>query len=94
MTYQTLNVEESEDIITVTLNRPVRRNALNPQMIEELIQVMDDLAQHSSGVMILTGTGTTFCAGLDLENLKSLVHQTFQQQRREDLDLAADLGTD
>jgi enoyl-CoA hydratase/carnithine racemase len=62
MAYQTLNVEESEDVTTVTLNRPERRNALNPQMIDELIQVMDDLAQRSAGVMILTGTGTAFCA--------------------------------
>ena len=74
MPYQTLYMTEMEDIVTVTLNRSERRNALTPQMIDELIATFDDLSDRNSGVLILTGRGPAFCAGLDLEHLQSL-HQ-------------------
>ena len=83
MSYQTLYVTEMDRVVTVTLNRPERRNALNPQMIDELIGVIDALAGRSSGVMILTGRGSAFCAGLDLEHLKSLTGKT-QMEHHED----------
>jgi methylglutaconyl-CoA hydratase len=83
MAYQTLYVTEMDKVVTVTLNRPERRNALNPQLIDELTGVIDALAGRSSGVMILTGRGSAFCAGLDLEHLKSLIGKT-QAEHRED----------
>lgn len=83
MPYQALHVAESEDVVTVTLHRPERRNALNPQLIDELLAVIEELAGRSSGVMILTGSGAAFCAGLDLDHLKSLTQQTPQQQRED-----------
>lgn len=83
MLYQALHVAESEDVVTVTLHRPERRNALNPQLIDELLTVIEELAGRSSGVMILTGSGAAFCAGLDLDHLKSLTQQTPQQQRED-----------
>ncbi len=76
MSYQTLYVTEAEKIAIVTLNRPERRNALNPQLIEELTKVIEEFGRRSSGVMILTGRGSAFCAGLDLEHLKSLTNKT------------------
>jgi methylglutaconyl-CoA hydratase len=76
-------VTEMDKVVTVTLNRPERRNALNPQLIDELTGVIDVLAGRSSGVMILTGRGSAFCAGLDLEHLKSLIGKT-QTEHRED----------
>lgn len=81
MPYQTLYVTESDRVVTVTLNRPERRNALNPQMVDELIAVIDSLARRTSGVMILTGRGPAFCAGLDLEHLKALVSRTPAEHR-------------
>lgn len=83
MSYQTLYVTETDKVITVTLNRPERRNALNPQLIDELIGVIDTLAKRSSGVMILTGRGSAFCAGLDLEHLKSLAGKTEMEHRQD-----------
>ena len=83
MPYQTLYVTESDRIVTVTLNRPERRNALNPQMMDELIAVIDHLARRASGVLILTGRGPAFCAGLDLEHLKALVSKS-EAEHRED----------
>lgn len=83
MSYQTLHVSEAEKIVTVTLNRPERRNALNPQLIDELVAVMDALSHRRSGVMILTGRGSAFCAGLDLEHLKSLANKTVAEHRED-----------
>ncbi len=83
MSYQTLYVTETDRVITVTLNRPERRNALNPQLIDELIGVIDALAKRSSGVVILTGRGSAFCAGLDLEHLKSLTGKTEMEHRQD-----------
>ena len=76
MPYQTLFITETEEIVTVTLNRSERRNALTPQMIDELIATIDDLSNRNSGVLILTGRGPAFCAGLDLEHLQSLISKT------------------
>ncbi len=83
MSYQTLYVTETERVVTVTLNRPERRNALNPQMIEELVEIIDGMARRSCGVMILTGRGAAFCAGLDIEHLKSLVHKSPAEHRED-----------
>ena len=81
MPYQTLYVSEVDKVVTITLNRPDRRNALNPQLIEELITIIDCLARRTSGVVILTGRGAAFCAGLDLEHLQSLASKTAAEHR-------------
>ncbi|WP_205948532.1 crotonase/enoyl-CoA hydratase family protein [Pueribacillus theae] len=66
--YETLKVDVSERIMTVTLNRPERLNAFNSQMMNELISVFDR-ADADDGVraIIMTGEGRGFCAGADLE---------------------------
>jgi enoyl-CoA hydratase len=54
-------------ITQVTLNRPDRLNAMNYALISELHAALDDLAEdRACRVIILTGTGRGFCAGLDL----------------------------
>ena len=88
MHYQNLYVTETEKIVTVTLNRPERRNALNPQMIEELVDVIESMSRRSCGVMILTGRGPAFCAGLDLEHLKALVHKSAAEHREDSQHIA------
>jgi methylglutaconyl-CoA hydratase len=79
--YATLEVKEAAGIHTITMNRPERRNALNPQMIAELTHAMGEAATCTCGVVVLTGAGTAFCSGMDLENLKSLTHQRPEEQR-------------
>ncbi len=73
--YATLEIKEADSIHTITLNRPERRNALNPQMIAELTHAFGEASTCACGVVVLTGAGTAFCSGMDLENLKSLTHQ-------------------
>lgn len=57
----------SRGLVSVTLNRPERRNALNISMMQQLVESLKDLAgDKSTRVVILKGAGPVFCAGLDL----------------------------
>jgi methylglutaconyl-CoA hydratase len=82
MPYQNLLVAYTEKLATVTLNRPEKRNALSPETIEELLAALDEIEQSPARVALLTGAGKAFCAGMDLEALKSLA-----EQARENLQL-------
>jgi methylglutaconyl-CoA hydratase len=79
--YATLQIKEAAGTHTITLNRPERRNALNPQLMAELIHALGEAAVCPCGVVVLTGAGTSFCSGMDLENLKSLTRQRPEDQR-------------
>jgi methylglutaconyl-CoA hydratase len=81
ITYATLQIQEAEGIHTITMNRPERRNALNPQMIAELTHAINDASTCACGVVVLTGAGTAFCSGMDLENLRALGTQRPEDQR-------------
>jgi len=61
---------------TIILNRPEKRNALSRAMLGELMQAFEDMhAEKSVRAVILTGAGTSFCSGLDLDEL----HATSQE---------------
>lgn len=63
-----LDIETSDHIATVTLNRPDTRNALNPELIVRLARLWEDLrGDEDVRAVVLTGSGgSTFCAGFDL----------------------------
>ncbi len=66
-------VEDVGGVRTITLNRPERRNALNPEMQGELIAAFEAAsADDGVRVVVLAGAGESFCAGLDLEVLRGL----------------------
>ena len=74
MAYQTLLTELAEGILTVTINRPDKLNALNQQVLEELNQILDDIYKDNAikGV-ILTGSGPkAFVAGADISGFLSV----------------------
>jgi methylglutaconyl-CoA hydratase len=79
--YATLEIKEDDRVHTIILNRPERRNALSPQMIAELTHALGEASTCSCGVVVLTGAGSAFCSGMDLENLKSLTNQRPEDQR-------------
>ena len=63
-------LEVSNQIATITLNRPERRNAINQQLLVDLYGMLETVsASDDIRVIILTGNGPSFCAGLDLEAL-------------------------
>jgi 2-(1,2-epoxy-1,2-dihydrophenyl)acetyl-CoA isomerase len=71
MGYQTLIVENDGGVVTVTLNRPEARNALDLVMRRELVGVLDDIeADATARVVILTGASEHFCAGGDVKSMQ------------------------
>ena len=79
MSYSTLKLTIETDIALLTLNRPEKRNALSPQLIEELMAALDAVEAAPVRVLILTGEGQAFCSGMDLEYLKGLAGQSAEQ---------------
>ncbi|MEM6307818.1 MAG: enoyl-CoA hydratase-related protein, partial [Pseudomonadota bacterium] len=65
MIYETLLVDFSDNIATITLHRPDKMNALNTQMRAELIDAVKDMGRKAR-VVVITGTGRAFCSGQDL----------------------------
>jgi len=73
MSYQHILYDVDSRIATITLNRPERMNAWTATMEREVRQAMDAAAaDHSVRAIILTGAGRAFCAGADMEDLKTL----------------------
>jgi len=72
MTYQTIQLTTDSGITTITFNRPEKRNAISFQLVDELLGAFDEIEQSGALIVILTGAGKAFCAGLDLDDLKSL----------------------
>src|ERR1700758_4859317 len=74
--YSTLVLGFSGEIAQITLNRPDKRNAINTQMIAELQTALDPIEKSHSRVVIVTGAGKAFCAGMDLEMLSAIAKQS------------------
>jgi methylglutaconyl-CoA hydratase len=75
--YSTLLLECRDAIATITLNRPDKRNAVTSAMIADLQSVLDAIEKnHATRVVILTGAGKAFCAGMDLEMLAAIAKQS------------------
>src|SRR5712664_1107374 len=74
--HSTLILEFSGEIAKITLNRPEKRNAINTQMIAELQTALDTIEKSHSRVVIVTGAGTSFCAGMDLDMLAAIAKQS------------------
>lgn len=67
-------------VYTISLNRPEKRNALNKEMIHELIDVISFINNHTKGkVIVLKGKGDTFCSGADLEWMKLGLTQNLEE---------------
>jgi enoyl-CoA hydratase/carnithine racemase len=63
-------VDGGDGVRTVTLHNPERRNAIGPQMINELLYALDDAhADDDIRAVVLTGEGKAFCAGGDFAQM-------------------------
>ena len=66
---ETLIVERKDGVVTVTMNRPERKNAANGVMLNELKEVFAEVEDRPDDrVMVLTGAGGSFCSGADLSD--------------------------
>lgn len=74
--YSTLLLDISGQIASITLNRPDKRNAVSATMIAELQTALDEVEKSHARVVIITGAGKAFCAGMDLEMLAAISKQS------------------
>lgn len=88
MHYETLAFETAGEIATITLNRPEKRNAISTRMIDELMAALGEAESGPARVAIITGAGKAFCAGMDLEGLRSLAQQTAQENVEDSVRMA------
>jgi enoyl-CoA hydratase len=61
-----IGVTQAEAVMTIELQRPERRNALNSQLVEVLRESVEKASDGATRALVLTGQGTVFCAGADL----------------------------
>ena len=71
--YTALNVTRDKNILTITVNRPEAKNAINQALHEEFSRIFDDVDRDEDvDVVILSGSGGAFCAGGDLKWLLTM----------------------
>jgi methylglutaconyl-CoA hydratase len=76
MSYQTFTLTHEAFVATITLTRPEKRNAISTQMIEELLAALTEIESTAARAVIITGSGTAFCSGMDLDALKNIAKQS------------------
>lgn len=88
--YTFISVEKSGSLLSITMRRPERRNALNAALVVELTDAFSK-AGHDEEVRVirLLGEGEAFSAGADLDYLQSLQTNTFEENLADSAQLAA-----
>src|SRR5579872_5475063 len=86
-----LLIQQTNDVVTLTLHRPKVHNALNEELILELTKTLYELdLDESVRIVCLAGSGKHFCAGGDLEWMQKSVDFT-HQENIQDARLLSDL---
>src|SRR3954464_1233948 len=68
--YGKIKLTDSGGVLTITLHVPERRNAIGPQMVNELLYALDDAhADEDIRTIVITGDGKAFCAGGDFAQM-------------------------
>lgn len=74
-----VKTETKNNIFTITLNRPDKRNAFHAPMIKEITQAFKEAAKSKAKMVLLHAEGRSFCAGGDLDWMKSMKDFSFEQ---------------
>lgn len=71
MTQEPLLIEKKDNVVTLTLNRPAKRNSLSLELVNILLETLDDLAADDGvRTLVIRGAGDkAFCAGFDIGSL-------------------------
>ena len=81
---------DQKGVLTLTLNRPQVHNAFNHELIESLTASLTEAGQDPAvRVVVLTGSGSSFSAGADLNWMRSMAAASQQENENDALKLAA-----
>src|SRR5271169_2684307 len=83
MSYKTIQLAYDAGVATITLNRPDKRNAISFELINDLLGALQEVETSDAIVLILTGAGKAFSSGMDLDNLKTLIGRTPEQNLKD-----------
>ncbi len=83
MQYDAITYDITDDIATVTLNRPDVMNALNTQMRAEITDAVLDAGKNAR-VVVLTGAGKSFCSGQDLGDRATAANLDLERTLRDE----------
>ena len=81
--YPTLTYQCENGIAAIALTVPEKRNAISSQMVVDLLGALQQADEGPARVVIITGSGKAFCAGMDLDELQVVAKQ-LQQKNMED----------
>jgi len=91
MNYETIQTTKQDKIFTISLNRPEVHNAMNDTMMKELTNCFKKISiDEEIKVVIITGNGKSFCAGADLNWMKSMANYS-KEENIQDSKLLLDL---
>ena len=86
MNFNTLRVQKTDAITTVTLHRPSARNSMNSEMIAELGALVEELrGDATTRSVILTGAGRVFSVGADVDMLTGIGETYTPEQTRQEI---------
>lgn len=86
---QLLVTTDGRGVRTLTLNRPERHNALNAELIGELIAALDECnSDVTVRVVVITGAGASFSSGADLEWMRASINHDEADNRKDAMQLA------
>jgi methylglutaconyl-CoA hydratase len=81
--YKTIQLAYDSGIATITLNRPDRRNAISFELIDDLLRALQEVEASDARVLIVTGAGKAFSSGMDLDNLKTLIGRSPEENLKD-----------
>lgn len=86
-----VKVNTDDGVLTITLNRPEVHNAFNDEVIEKVTSIFDELEREGqTRLVVITGEGKSFCAGADLNWMKSMISYS-KEENIEDSKKLADM---
>jgi len=89
MNYTTIIYKKSNQVANIIFNRPEIHNAFNSTVIREMLHLFDELKKDDDlRLVLLTGKGKSFCAGADLNWMRAVVKQSFEENLKESMELA------
>lgn len=87
--YETILAERKGSVAEITLNRPKLHNAFNDVLVAELTSVLEAVEQDDSiHAMVLTGSGSSFCAGADTHWMRDMAKASKLENKEDSLRLA------